>query len=295
MKRISILTLSFMMMFNSFVKADEIEDAKKYLDLKIADVKNSCSGIKSNLDNIFGLSIATTVSSGLGTLASGGALAVGIVKANTDKNIDTISKRIENMNYNEMVEELTQLKQEIESENNKSKTLGNVRTGLLAGATATSAVSTGTSIGATLTAGELAEKMAKCNKDLKALKIANSQLELLDAKNEKAIQILSVCSGFDEDNINQLKTLSTANAIVSGVGVGVAGAGTITSALANSKKTRNDDSEDGRKKEKNLNLASNILAGVSTGTSAASTALSATAISKAKKDSDMAEKCESVL
>ena len=82
---------------------------------------------------------------------------------------------------------------------------------------------------------------------------------------------------------------------MSSIGTATAGAGTITSALANSKKVRNDDSEDGKKKEKNLNTASNILAGVTMGTSGASTALSAVQISKAKKDSEMAEKCESAL
>lgn len=87
----------------------------------------------------------------------------------------------------------------------------------------------------------------------------------------------------------------TASAIVSGIGTATAGAGTITSAMANSKKVREDDSEKGRKKEKGLNLASNILAGVTMGTSATSMVLSVTAISKAKKDSKMAEECEAVL
>ena len=87
----------------------------------------------------------------------------------------------------------------------------------------------------------------------------------------------------------------TVSAIVSGIGTATAGAGTITSAMANSKKVREDDSEKGRKKEKGLNLASNILAGVTMGTSATSMVLSVTAISKAKKDSKMAEECEAVL
>ena len=86
----------------------------------------------------------------------------------------------------------------------------------------------------------------------------------------------------------------TVSAIVSGIGTATAGAGTITSAIANFKKVREDDSEKGQKKEKGLNLASNILAGVTMGTSATSMVLSATAI-KAKKDSKMAEECEAVL
>lgn len=104
---------------------------------------------------------------------------------------------------------------------------------------------------------------------------------------------IPACTGFDKDNINTLKTQMTASAIVSGIGTSTAG--TIISAMANSKKVREDDSEKGRKKEKGLNLASNILVGVTMGTSATSTVFSVTAISKAKKDSKMAEECEAVL
>jgi hypothetical protein len=43
----------------------------------------------------------------------------------------------------------------------------------------------------------------------------------------------------------------------------------VTSALANSKKVRGDDSDKGKIKEKNLNLVSNIMAGVTAGTSGA--------------------------
>lgn len=293
MKKVSILTLSLIML-GGVAKAD-VNSALQNVNSKISAVQNSCSGIKSSLDTIFGLSVATTVSSGLGTVAAGGALAVGIVKAKTDKNIENNYKKIEAMNYNEMVEELTKLKAEIDEDTKKSKTLGNVRTGLMAGATATSAVSTGTSIGATLTATKLAEKMAQCNADLQALKLAKAELEAEEGKSEKADAILSVCTGYDESNIKSLKSLATANTIVSGIGTATAGAGTVTSAMANSKKVRADKSEKGRKKEKGLNLASNILAGVTMGTSATSTTLSAVQINKAKKDSEMAERCESAL
>ncbi len=185
-----------------------------------------------------------------------------------------------------------------ENELSSSKTLGNVRTGLMAGATVTSAVSTGTSIGATVNAEKLAKKMSDCNEAVRQLKLAISIAEAEEVEEEKlanAREITSACTGFDKDNINTLKTQMTASAIVSGIGTATAGAGTITSAMANSKKVREDDSEKGRKKEKGLNLASNILAGVTMGTSATSTVLSATAISKAKKDSKMAEECEAVL
>ena len=312
MKKISVFALASMIMFNGVAKADKV-DAVNNLKSKIEVVKEACSDIKSNLDSIFGLSVATTVSSGLGTVAAGGALAVGIAKAETDEEYESLSELYKNYKSNPTEENkkkvLNSLKdiqeyfknmQDVSALEKKSKTLGNVRTGLMVGATVTSAVSTGTSIGATLTATKLAEKMATCNKALKDLKSAKSSalaedVEETETSVTKAGSILSACIGYDESNIETLKNLATANTIVSSIGTATAGAGTITSALANSKKVRNDDSEDGKKKEKNLNTASNILAGVTMGTSGASTALSAVQISKAKKDSEMAEKCESAL
>ena len=382
MKKISILTLASVMMFGSMVRAD-VASALSNVNEKVEAVQNACSGIKSNLDSIFGLSVATTVSSSLGTVAASGALATGIIKDVEDKrNIENsasfnswketvkdvrdsfgldkgykgdyysneellvIAKKTlelahragrkyaelekilshkkniiekEDMYYSESNPRLLTEKLEydfqtaeirntlaavlddlnnIDEETYKmkdSKIVGNVRTGLMAGATATSAVSTGTSIGATLTATKLAEKMAQCNNALRELNIAKGQLEAEGERDEKADEILFVCTGYDESNIKSLKSLATANAVVSGIGTATAGAGTVASVMANSKKVRADKSEKGKKKEKGLNLASNILAGVTMGTSGTSTALSAVQISKAKKDSRMAEECEAVL
>ncbi len=297
---------------------------KKEVEDKILDVKSKCSGIKKDFDSIFGLSIATTVSSGLGTLAGGGALVTGLIKTKVDKEEEeekVLAKMIENLaeirsnkdvNDTTVTEEETALLNKIEEESNKiyedlsnkintdtesnnSKLLGNIRSGLIGGATLTSAVSTGTSIGSTITAKKLVDKINDCNNSLKELQLANGKLEVEGEKNERANEILTFCKGYDNSNINILKNLSTANSVVSGIGTLTGGAGTITSILANSKKIREDDSETGVQKEKNLNLASNILSGITTGTSLASTTLSATQISNAKKDSEMAEKCEKVL
>ncbi len=297
-------------------KTVEINNASSALSQKIEEVRSECSGIKSNIDTIFGLTVATTVSSGLGTAAAGGALAVGLVKSSTDKKIEENNELLEAFkkasasgkeediaSFESKIDEINELITDGTQEklNKKSKTLGNVRTGLMAGATVTSAVSTGTSVGAVMNASKLAEKMSSCNKKLSELQIAkNTLVAILEDEQEPAVvataqNILSVCTGFDEDNIKTLKTRMTASAVVSGIGTATAGAGTVTSLMANKDSVRNDDSEAGKKKEKKLNIASNILAGVTMGTSATSTVLSATSISKAKKDSEMAEKCERAL
>lgn len=368
MKKKLILTLASVMMFNGVVKAD-VDKALHDLAIEEQAIQQACGGIKKSLDTIFGLSVATTVSSGLGTVAAGGALATGIAKAvkeNEDGKIDKKLKEDREIKeeilkdylnghswdwiekdmimdgvMNDDISKITEASKLIckdmvdgdkkdycskmvitkftseyldngwkvyykeklkefsnDKDNKEAKTLGNVRTGLMAGATATSAVSMGTSLGATLTAKKLAEKMEACNEVISNLKMAISVAEAEEVDAEKLVkarEITSVCTGFDRDNIKTLKTTMTASAVVSGIGTATASAGTVTSILANSEKVRGDNSDRGKKKEKKLNLVSNIMAGVTAGTSGASTVLSATAIKKAKQDSEMAERCEAVL
>ena len=177
-----------------------------------------------------------------------------------------------------------------------SKTLGNVRTGLMAGATATSGVSTLSSFVSSGRAKTLVNRMAACNAKIEELKIIKAKFEAEDFSKDDATyklasNISEKCSSFDVDNMKKVATSMTASGIVSAIGVGTAGAGTVTSVLANTDKTRNDNSESGKKKEKALNLTTNILAGVTAGTSGASTVLSATAIAKVSKDADMAKEC----
>ncbi|MBD5405390.1 hypothetical protein HDR59_02460 [bacterium] len=314
----------------------ELGVASSKLQEKINAVKNSCSGIKKDLDSIFGLNVATTVVSGVGTLTSGGALTTGIIKSVKDKKIEEnkqqssdikkllemsdeefdqaiLSGEVSNVldglpstaTKEDIEKKQTALQKEIDKDTKLSQTLGNVRTGLMAGSIATSAVSTGTSIASSINAKKLAEKMKSCNNAIDELKMAKSQflsdIDDLDVEPSKsavytkADDILKACKGYDKDNIKQVQTMSTASAVTSGIGTATSIAGTITSAMANSKNVRNAEGDEAEKKEKNLNLASNIMAGISTGTSGASTVLSAISISKAKKDSEMAEECENIL
>ena len=313
--------------------SNEIAEAEQDLQQKLNAAASTCSGIKNGLDTIFGLTVATTISSGAGTLAAGGALGVGIAKSVIDKKTEALEAQIQlyqpksptltgnqsisldaqsnvsgteeeiiekaNSLMNEINPQIDELKKQIAENEKKSKTLGNVRTGLMAGATVTSLTSTVTSTVTTVKASELAEQMINCDNKIAEVRIAKSLLETFDVENntyiEKAKKVLDSCTGFDKNNINTLKTTMTASAIISGIGSATAGTGTITSALANSQKIRNDNSDKGKKKEKGLNITSNILAGVTMGTSGASTVLSATSIERAKKDSSIAERCENAL
>ncbi len=313
----------------------EISDLLLILNTNIEKAKDSCLGIKDDLKTIQVLAGVATGASSLGTLASGGALATGIVKSVKDKKIEEskqqnndIEKLLnmsdaefeqavlsgevsrilrelsDNITKDDVKETQTALQKEIDKDTKTSQTLGNVRTGLMAGSIATSAASTITSGISIKKLDDLIGKMKDCNRaaqqiksDISVIQSEIDDIEYLkdDYRFYKAGNIVNSCSGFDTNNIKEIKSVMTASTVVGGVGTVVSTAGTITSALANSKKIRNDDSEDGVKKEKGLNLASNIMAGVSTGTSAGGIVLGAVTLSKLSKNVDVAESCEDAL
>ncbi len=310
---------------------------------KMDIVKESCSGIKQEYDTIFGLNVATSALSAVGTVVSTSALSTGIMKSNKDKEIekkeeifDLLKSKTEGLSQEEirnkaveLVEildterrdiiegfkkeftenDIDSLKQELDKDVKKSKQLGHARTGLMAGATATSAASMGTSIGSVVGLKKLTEKMQSCNSALKDLKIVKGQVFAeLDGKDEndatvkqakanvnKAENIMGSCKEFDNKILTAMYNKSVASASISGVGSAVGLVGTITSAIANTDKTRNNDSDKGKKKEKALNLTSNITAGIVAGTSGTTTILSGITASQVKKESEKAGKCEEVL
>ena len=281
------------------------------LNTNIEKAKSSCSGIKDDLKAIQVLTGVSTGASGLGAIASGTALGVGIAKASLDKRIANTKTDLEKMStaelekrLDEIGETLSSLNKKISEEEKKSKTLGNVRTGLLAGTIATSTTSTITSGISIKKLDDIIEKMRDCDK---AAKLVHSDVSMIKAevddvnvlKDEpllkKAEKVALFCEGLDSDNIKGIKKTLTASTVMGGIGTATSIAGTITSAMANSNNVRNDDTKDGVKKEKDLNLASNIMAGISTGTSIGGTAFSAISLSKLANDIDNAEKCEDAL
>ena len=196
-----------------------------------------------------------------------------------------------------MKEKQTAVTKEIDKETKKSQTLGNVRTGLMAGSIATSATSTITSGINIKKLDDLINKMKDCDRAVNNLKanVNNAVAEEVDTDLTYYQNVTQSCTGFDTNNIKDIKGVMTASTVVGGVGTAVSTAGTITSAIANSKDVRTDDSDTGKKKEKGLNLASTRMAGVSTGTSAGGIVLGAVALKKLSDNVDVAEKCEDAL
>lgn len=220
----------------------------------------------------------------------------------SNKHLNIIAENQTKMQSNENkiannISDIEYLTQKVEKETDSSKTLGNVRTGLMAGSTATSLTSTITSGISTAKFDNLIEKMKKCSNSAKALRDLGVHLIAeIEDKGENAEQYkqslkdIENCTTFDTDNIRDIKGVMIGSSVVGGVGSATALTGTITSAIANTDKTRQNND-----KATKLNLFSNIMAGVTTGTSATGTVLSSVAISKLNKNSDNADKCINAL
>jgi len=110
-----------------------------------------------------------------------------------------------------------------------------------------------------------------------------------------ADKIVTACSEYNNVDIKPINNRAKGAMISSIVGAATGVAGTVTSAVANTDATRNDNTDSGKQKEKNLNTAANVLAGASTVASATATVFNATQISAIKNVVNVAQKCEGAL
>jgi hypothetical protein len=178
----------------------------------------------------------------------------------------------------------------------KSKTLGNWRTGLLAGNTATN-VAGAIIAGKNTTDGDLQNQIDNCKTAISELRRARGRAGIDGVDVSEANSIISACEGFENVDISKINTRAKGAMISSAVGAATGLSGTITSAVANSDSVRSQKNADGTRtdKEKNLNTASNVLAGASTVASGVATAFNATQISAIKKVAEVATKCTEAL
>jgi len=193
-------------------------------------------------------------------------------------------------------QQIEQLQGESDEHFAKSQQLGNIRTGALGGTTATSivsAISTGINL---KTLDEIREKMRQCDQVVGELRnIRTAMLGAGAAANDSRIQritdISDNCTGFDEANIESIKNQMKASTIVSGIGGGVAAAGTIMSAVAVHKEANGANATTDTK---GLNIGANIAGGVSAATSGTSVVLNAVSAVGLKKNAETAIKCQNV-
>ena len=261
----------------------------------------------SDLKRRAGISTAVT---GVGTLSAGVGLGVGVAKSAKDKEIDEkIGKSATRVygggavvEYGEITDDMVnaafdRLEKEVkeyEKMDSESKTLGNIRTGTLAG---TAVLDTaGTIIAANNKVDDdLQTKIDNCVKSIKNLQNermrAQTENTATDIELSTANKIITNCRDWEFVDLSPINKRATGAVVSGGTGAALSVIGAITSASANSDSVRYG----GAQKEKNLNVASNVLAGGATAASGVATVFNATQISAIKKAATMSDKCEGAL
>ena len=277
----------------------------------------ACVGIDESLHELKVLAGINTAVTSVGTAAGVGAAATGFVKAAKDKEI-TVKldklREIEAKNPNvtssetdwnvfsaSLQSELESAKQEIERYqvelaelNRQSKTLGNWRTGLLAGNTATN-IAGAAIAGTNRVDSDLQSQIEKCKSSVVNLRGAIMQARINGSDVSEAETIASACGEYDYVDISKINKRGTGAMVASSVGAATGLAGTVTSGVANSNNVRDNNTSEGKQHEKNLNTAANILSVGATASSLTATVFNATQISAIKQVATVAEKCTGVL
>lgn len=287
------------------------------LDDALRATYSACVGIDESLSDLKKMAGINTAVTGVGTAVNTGATVVGIVKANKDKDVEIKLEKlreIEQQNPGVMSsddewnafstamdiqkesakQEIERYHAEIEKLNKQSKALGNWRTGLLAGGAATN-VAGAIIAGTNKVDADLQTQIDNCKASVKNLRDSIMQARMNGTDVTEANSIVAACGEYDYVDISPINKRGTGAMWSSIVGATTGAAGTVTSAIANTDATRNDNSVTGKQKEKNINTASNVLAGASTVASATATVFNATQISAIKKVANVAEKCTGVL
>ena len=279
----------------------------------IINARINCDAISQSFGSMKTTAQINTAVTGVGTAAGAGATIVGLAKASTDKQIEKLisdvkQREISRGAFNSNIDDIqdftestialvrSQSKTQIETAEKleqRSKNLGNWRTGLLATNTATNIA--GTIIAANnRTDQDLRTQLNKCIQSIHDLQDSKMQARINNvdpAVLQTMDNIINACRDYDTLDISKIDNKASGAAISSGIGIAVGTAGTITSAAANSDKVRNGDDA----KEKNLNTASNVLAAGATVTSGIATVFNAQQSSTLSKAQKIATQCSEAL
>ncbi len=302
-----VLVASFVALIVSVAQADSWADGESVLSM----ARSLCGGISNEISNVSGVAKINTAVTGVGTIAGGGALYAGIKKSSVDAEIERLEQilcanggcdaaSVERMSPGEFMENVAEPLAEIAhliQMKEQSKKLGNWRTGLLVGASATHVASAIMS-GINKNQSELAQHISACNAAIEQLKNTKRQMLSNDAgamNSSVYSKINSVINSCDAIDLADVAKIEKREKVVMGASIAGGAAavtGAITSASANSPKVRADNSDAGKRREKSLNTASNVLAGVSMAGSGVSTGFNISLITLTKKMMERAEKCE---
>jgi len=290
------------------------------LDDALRATYTACIGIDNQLAELKKMAGINTAITGVGTGLGAGATVAGIIKYSTDEEAESYEKLLAQLreiqdksdaddatvaqakafqeefriSYNAAVKDIEKYQAELDRLTKKSKKLGNWRTGLLAGNTATN-VAGAIIANKNRVDDALQSQIDGCRLAVKNLSSSIVQARVAGQDVTEAKEIYEACKEFDYIDISKINSRAKGATISSIVGATTGLTGTITSAVANTDATRNDNTAGGKQKEKNLNMASNVLAGASTAASATATVFNATQIKAIKDVANVASKCTEVL
>ena len=269
------------------------------------ELKNNCLGIHAELQNIKKYEIANVAVTGVGTLAAGGALAAGIKKKDLDKKaaeLETKLKNIQNMSdadfmkflkdmaaYTELKTEYTNVCKQKRLFQSNAKTMGNLRTGLMAGNTATAIAGTIIANKNKNDSKSIKDMIQQCLTTIDNMRqqIGQTMFDCERAQYDKLKSVVQECTSMETANMDHVSKQNNISSVVSGVNIGTGAAGTIVSALAN--KNTYDT------KTKNLNTAANILAGTSMVASGVSTGFNVATLKSINRNLSASQECEGAL
>lgn len=323
--RISLIALSVLGLITSAQAATDINTALQH-------VRTSCRGISNDLERIKTSAGLGTAAGAVGTVMGGIALGTGIAKSKTDKQIEKWEEALleliikdaeQTYQYAKISEEEIKVamsaalkgtratvqisgknkdlqipentKELINKAEEKSKKLGNIRTGTLA----TSAVVNvaGAVVSATdRSRNDLRERISACTKAVNELSDAYKNERVNgDINIDTALTVDSIidrCGQWKKVDVNKIGNMGTGATVASSIGASTGLVGAITSGKANK---ASDDTTISANKEKSLNTAANVLAGTTAAASGVSTVLQAARISEIKTAISVANECEGAL
>ena len=269
----------------------------------------------ADLKTMAGINTAIT---SVGTAAGIGATVTGFVKQSKDNQAEELEKLIKELeeleknaiyptdaeqqaflaefeqSYDIAIKDIDGAQAELDKLTKQSKKLGNWRTGLMAGATATN-IAGATIAGTNKVDGDLKTQIDSCIGSVKKLQNSIMQARINGEDVSEAQSIATACGEYEYVDVSKINNRAKGAFVSSTVGAATGLAGTITSATANSNKIRDAQGDAAQQKEKNLNTAANVLAIGTTAASATATVFNATQISAIKKVAAVAEKCTGVL
>lgn len=280
------------------------------LEQAIFNARQSCGGIAAEFNHMKTMAGINTAVTGVGTAAGAGAAVVGFSKESLDAEIEELSlelcgkgycdaEAIEAMSdesfFEDVLPTMSKIAELLEMQK-ESKNLGNWRTGLMAGSTATN-VAGAVIAGNNKAKNDLHGAVDDCIAATGMLQRQRMQEHMNDNMTDLSYvdNAVSACGQYDTVDLSKIDNRADGAMWSSIVGATLGAAGTVTSAVANTDNVRTDATDQGREKAKNLNRASNVLAVGTSAASATATIFNATQISVIKKASAVAEECEEAL